>query len=40
LHPLEWQLASLHQIAGKPASTSALKSHCDSGPASNPIRLK
>jgi hypothetical protein len=28
------------QITGKPASASALKSHCDSGPASNPIRLK
>jgi hypothetical protein len=28
------------QITGKPASARALKSHCDSGPASNPIRLK
>src|SRR5206468_12199456 len=28
------------QITGKPASASALKSHCDSGPASSPIRLK
>src|SRR5436305_14970396 len=27
------------QITGKPASASALNSHCDSGPASNPIRL-
>jgi hypothetical protein len=28
------------QIADKPASASALNSHCESGPASNPIRLK
>src|SRR5580700_3017800 len=28
------------QITGRPASASALKSHCDSGPASSPIRLK
>jgi hypothetical protein len=28
------------QITGKPASARALKSHCDNGPASNPIRLK
>jgi hypothetical protein len=28
------------QITGKPASASALKSHCDNGPASSPIRLK
>jgi hypothetical protein len=28
------------QITGKPASVSALNSHCDSGPASSPIRLK
>jgi hypothetical protein len=28
------------QITGKSASASALNSHCDSGPASNPIRLK
>src|SRR3974390_1252861 len=28
------------QITGKPASARVLKSHCDSGPASNPIRLK
>src|SRR5205807_6193266 len=28
------------QITGKPASARALISHCDSGPASNPIRLK
>jgi hypothetical protein len=28
------------QITGKPASARALKSHCDSGQASNPIRLK
>ena len=28
------------QIAGKPASASALNNHCDSGPASSPIRLK
>jgi hypothetical protein len=28
------------QITGKPASARALNSHCDSGPASNPIRLK
>jgi hypothetical protein len=28
------------QITGKPASASALKSHCDNGPASGPIRLK
>src|SRR5271156_3853838 len=26
------------QITGKPASASALKSHCDNGPASNPTR--
>jgi hypothetical protein len=28
------------QITGKPASASALKIHCDSGPASSPTRLK
>ena len=28
------------QITGKPASARALNSHCDSGPASNPTRLK
>jgi hypothetical protein len=28
------------QITGKPVSASALNSHCDSGPASSPIRLK
>src|SRR5881397_1067178 len=28
------------QITGNPASARALNSHCDSGPASNPIRLK
>ena len=28
------------QITGKPASASALNSHCDRGPASNPMRLK
>jgi hypothetical protein len=28
------------QITGKPISARAPKSHCDSGPASNPIRLK
>src|SRR5215472_1889706 len=28
------------QITGKPASARVLNSHCDSGPASNPIRLK
>jgi len=28
------------QITGNPASASVLKSHCDSGPASSPIRLK
>src|SRR5258705_2052524 len=28
------------QITGSHASASALKSHCDSGPASSPIRLK
>ena len=28
------------QITGKPASAITLKSHCDSGPASSPIRLK
>ena len=28
------------QITGKPASARALNSHCDNGPASNPIRLK
>jgi hypothetical protein len=28
------------QITGKPTSARALNSHCDSGPASNPIRLK
>jgi len=27
------------QITGKPASARALNSHCDSGPASSPIRL-
>src|SRR5665213_3941420 len=27
------------QITGKPASASVLNSHCDSGPASSPIRL-
>jgi hypothetical protein len=27
-------------ITDKPASARALNSHCDSGPASNPIRLK
>src|SRR6187399_1433252 len=27
------------QITGRPASASALNSHCDSGPASNPVRL-
>src|SRR2546423_5597864 len=27
------------QIAGKPASARTLNSHCDNGPASNPIRL-
>jgi hypothetical protein len=30
----------LTQITGRPASASALKSHCDSSPASRPIRLK
>ena len=28
------------QVTGNPASTRPLNSHCDSGPASNPIRLK
>src|SRR6516162_6452169 len=28
------------QITGKPASTRALNSHCDNGPASSPIRLR
>jgi hypothetical protein len=28
------------QITGKPASVRALNSHCDSGPAYSPIRLK
>jgi hypothetical protein len=28
------------QITGSSASASALNSHCDSGPASSPIRLK
>src|SRR5262249_21539624 len=28
------------QITGNPASARALNSHCDNGPASNPIRLK
>src|SRR3954468_11110601 len=32
-----WRVST--QITGKPASASALNSHCDSGPASSPIRL-
>jgi hypothetical protein len=33
-----WRVST--QIAGQPASTSALNSHCDSGPASRPIRFQ